>query len=133
MAAQSILRVATYNVHGCVGGDGRHDPDRVASVINELNVDVAALQEFTYPLDVALETRTPVVLTSLDGYQCALGPTRQTTRHCFGNVLLTRHPIRHVHRLETTASFQAAELVIDDKQQQRAFVLSLFANAPVSV
>lgn len=100
MAARSILRVATYNVHGCVGGDGRHDPDRVAAVINELDVDVAALQEFTYPLDVALETRTPVVLTSLDGYQCALGPTRQTTRHCFGNVLLTRHPIRHVHRLD---------------------------------
>jgi len=100
MGARSILRVATYNVHGCVGGDGRHDPDRVAAVIGELNVDVAALQEFTYPLDVALETRTPVVLTSLDGYQCALGPTRQTTRHCFGNVLLTRHPIRHVHRLD---------------------------------
>jgi endonuclease/exonuclease/phosphatase family metal-dependent hydrolase len=100
MTARAILRVATYNVHGCVGRDGRHDPDRVAAVINELDVDVAALQEFTYPLDVALETRTPVVLTSLDGYQCALGPTRQTTRHCFGNVLLTRHPIRHVHRLD---------------------------------
>ena len=100
MSARSILRVATYNVHGCVGGDGRHDPDRVASVIGELDVDVAALQEFTYPLDVALETRTPVVLTSLDGYQCALGPTRRTARHCFGNVLLTRHPIRHVHRLD---------------------------------
>jgi endonuclease/exonuclease/phosphatase family metal-dependent hydrolase len=100
MSARSILRVATYNVHGCVGGDGRHDPDRVASVISELDIDVAALQEFTYPLDVALETRTPVVLTSLNGYQCALGPTRRTTRHCFGNVLLTRHPIRHVHRLD---------------------------------
>ena len=100
MGARSILRVATYNVHGCVGGDGRHDPDRVAAVINELDVDVAALQEFTYPLDVALETRTPVVLTSLDNYQCALGPTRRTTRHCFGNVLLTRHPIRHVHRID---------------------------------
>ena len=100
MRARSILRVATYNVHGCVGQDGVRDPGRVAEVISELNADVAALQEFTYPLDVALETRTPVVLTSLDGYQCALGPTRQTPQHCFGNVLLTRHPIRHVHRLD---------------------------------
>src|SRR6185503_4359347 len=98
MADTTILRVATYNVHGCVGRDGRHDPERVAAVIAEPNADVAALQEFTYPLDVALETRTPVVLTSLDGYQCALGPTRRNTVHCFGNVLLTRHPIRHVHR-----------------------------------
>ena len=98
------LRVATYNVHACVGRDGRHDPDRVAAVIEELNADVVALQEFTYPASVALETRTPVVLTTLDRYECALGPTRQrtpqTVTECFGNALLTRHPIVEVHRID---------------------------------
>ena len=95
------MRVATYNVHGCIGTDGRHDPDRVADVITELDADVVALQEFTYPASVAIETRTPVVLTTLDRYECALGPTRRTaTRHCFGNALLTRHPILEVHRLD---------------------------------
>jgi endonuclease/exonuclease/phosphatase family metal-dependent hydrolase len=95
------LRIATYNVHACVGTDGRHNPDRVASVITELDADVVALQEFTYPASVAIETRTPVVLTTLDRYECALGPTRQTaTQHCFGNALLTRHPIVEVHRLD---------------------------------
>ena len=68
--------------------DGRHDPDRVASVITELDADIVALQEFTYPASVALETRQPVVLTTLDRYQCALGPTRQTVTQCFGNALL---------------------------------------------
>ena len=67
------LRVATYNVHACVGTDGRHDPDRVAAVIAELDADIVALQEFTYPASVALETRSPVVLTTLDRYECALG------------------------------------------------------------
>ena len=43
-------------------------------MIAELDADVVALQEFTYPADVALETRTPVVLTTLETYQCALGP-----------------------------------------------------------
>jgi len=100
VAVPSIIRVATYNVHGCVGTDGRHDPDRIATVIGELDADVVALQEFTYPLDVAIETRTPVVLTTLDRYQCALGPTRQTATNCFGNVLLTRHPILDVHRID---------------------------------
>jgi endonuclease/exonuclease/phosphatase family metal-dependent hydrolase len=98
------LRIATYNVHACVGRDGRHDPDRVATVIGELNADVVALQEFTYPASVALETRTPVVLTTLDRYECALGPTRHRTRQtvteCFGNALLTRHPIVEVHRID---------------------------------
>lgn len=98
------IRVATYNVHACVGRDGRHDPDRVAAVIGDLNADIVALQEFTYPASVALDTRTPVVLTTLDRYECALGPTRHRTRQtvteCFGNALLTRHPIVEVHRLD---------------------------------
>ena len=46
------MRVATYNVHSCIGGDGRHDPERVATVIAELNADIVALQEFTYPASV---------------------------------------------------------------------------------
>ena len=104
MTSPAPLRVATYNVHACVGRDGRHDPDRVATVIGELDADVVALQEFTYPASVALETRTPVVLTTLDRYECALGPTRQRTRQtvteCFGNALLTRHPIVEVHRID---------------------------------
>ena len=87
-------------MHACVGTDGRHDPDRVASVITELDADIVALQEFTYPASVALETRRPVVLTTLDRYECALGPTRQTVTQCFGNALLTRHPIVDVHRID---------------------------------
>jgi len=100
MPPLSSIRVATYNVHACVGTDGRHDPDRVAAVIAELDADVVALQEFTYPASVALDTRTPVVLTTLDRYECALGPTRQNVTHCFGNALLTRHPIVDVHRID---------------------------------
>jgi endonuclease/exonuclease/phosphatase family metal-dependent hydrolase len=95
-----VIRVATYNVHGCVGSDGRHDPDRVASVISELDADIVALQEFTYPAEVALDTRTPVVLTTLDSYECALGPTRASKTTCFGNALLLRHPIVEVHRID---------------------------------
>ena len=36
----------------------------------------------------------PVVLTTLDSYECALGPTRQNVTQCFGNALFTRHPHR---------------------------------------
>ena len=100
MAAARVLRFATYNVHSCVGVDGRYDPARIAGVIDELDADLVALQEFTYPIDIALETRTPVVLTSLTNYSCALGPTRSNAQHRFGNVILTRHPILEVHRLD---------------------------------
>jgi endonuclease/exonuclease/phosphatase family metal-dependent hydrolase len=39
------LLVASYNVHKCVGIDGRFDPDRIMQVIREINPDVIALQE----------------------------------------------------------------------------------------
>jgi endonuclease/exonuclease/phosphatase family metal-dependent hydrolase len=94
------LRVATYNVHACVGSDGRHDPDRVASVVAELEADIVALQEFTYPASVAIESRMPVTLTMLDRYECVLGPTRNTLTECFGNALFTRHRVVDVHRID---------------------------------
>lgn len=100
MAPRASFRAATYNVHGCIGTDGRHDPDRVAAVIDELDADIVALQEFTYPASVALETRRPVVLTALDRYECALAPTRQARAQYFGNALFTRHPIVDVHRID---------------------------------
>jgi endonuclease/exonuclease/phosphatase family metal-dependent hydrolase len=39
------LRVATYNVHRGVGGDGRTDPQRILAVLREIDADVFALQE----------------------------------------------------------------------------------------
>ena len=39
------LRVATYNVHGCVGMDRQRSEARIAEVIAELSVDIVALQE----------------------------------------------------------------------------------------
>ncbi len=39
------LRVASYNVHKCVGTDRRFDPARVAHVVGELGADLVALQE----------------------------------------------------------------------------------------
>lgn len=95
-----MLRLATWNVHRCVGIDRRHDPDRIAAVIDELDADIVALQEFSYPADIALEMRTPVVLESLDRYAFMLGPTCTRRDQCYGNVLLTRHAIRDVLRVD---------------------------------
>jgi endonuclease/exonuclease/phosphatase family metal-dependent hydrolase len=40
-----VPRLMTYNVHGCVGVDGRLDVDRIATVIGQSRPDVVALQE----------------------------------------------------------------------------------------
>lgn len=44
-AAGGELRVASWNLHKCVGTDGVFDPARSIAVIAELNADLMALQE----------------------------------------------------------------------------------------
>ncbi len=39
------LRVMTYNIHSCVGIDGRVRPERIARVINSCDPDIVAVQE----------------------------------------------------------------------------------------
>lgn len=43
--AEQGLKVASYNVHKCVGIDGHFNPKRIAAVIRELSADIVALQE----------------------------------------------------------------------------------------
>lgn len=103
-SGRRTLRLATYNVHACVGVDRRCDPDRIARVIEELDADVVALQEFAYPADIGIESTDPRTVTSLADYHCALGPTRRHKNQSFGNVLLTRHPIRSLERIDLSSS-----------------------------
>ena len=39
------LLVASYNIHKCVGTDGKRNPDRIVEVIREIGPDIIALQE----------------------------------------------------------------------------------------
>ena len=39
------LRVASYNIHKAVGLDRKRDPERILSVLHEIDADVIALQE----------------------------------------------------------------------------------------
>jgi endonuclease/exonuclease/phosphatase family metal-dependent hydrolase len=125
--ASSAFRVATYNVHACVGTDRRHDPHRIASVIGELNADIIALQEFTYPASVAIESTTPVTLTMADAYECVLGPTRQSVSECFGNALLTRHRIVEVHRFDLSMARREARGAIAATIDVRGTIVHVLA------
>lgn len=98
--SETQLRVATYNVHQCVGRDGRFDPDRVAGVLRELDADVLALQE--------LQWRSSDALHLLDKFAAHLGqrpipgPTLLRPDGHYGNAVLTRFPISSVHLLDLT-------------------------------
>ncbi|MGB3834278.1 MAG: endonuclease/exonuclease/phosphatase family protein [Mesorhizobium sp.] len=96
---QGVL-VASYNVHKCVGVDGRFDPERTGRVIREINADVIALQEADRRfgerdglLDLArLERDAGLALVPVSGRAKAHG--------WHGNVVLFRRgSVRDVHKI----------------------------------
>ncbi|MEZ4334754.1 MAG: endonuclease/exonuclease/phosphatase family protein [Myxococcota bacterium] len=105
------LRVATYNVHGCVGGDGRFDPGRIAGVLDELGADVLALQEVEnfrvdgiHVLDF-LASRTRLLALA--------GPTLLRGGRHYGNALLTRLPVEHEQRIDLSVPGREPRGAID--------------------
>ena len=87
------IRVATYNIHRCRGLDGRTNPARIAEVIRAIEPDVIALQEVigAGPNSGGQAEE----LGALLGMGWVMAPTRHLRGSLFGNVVLSRFPIRH--------------------------------------
>lgn len=96
--------VATYNIHGCVGRDGRKDPGRIAKVLEELSCDIIGLQEVESYGAPGGALHQLDYLARLGGYRSIGGPTMERDEGQYGNALLTRAHIREVslHRFEPT-------------------------------
>lgn len=84
------LRIATYNIHKCQGLDGRVRPERILTVLRQLDADIIALQEvLCLPQDVCGDDPAQYFAKEL-GYHCQLGENRQLRGGPYGNVTLSR-------------------------------------------
>jgi endonuclease/exonuclease/phosphatase family metal-dependent hydrolase len=98
------FRVASYNVHGCVGADGLKDAGRIVRVIEELGCDTVGLQEVDHRLDW---------IASRLGMQAVPGLTLARHDGPYGNALITRRPVRSVRRLGFTYSRREPRNALD--------------------
>lgn len=90
------LTFATYNIHKGVGLDRRRDPDRIVSVLREIDADVIALQEADRRFG-AREAVIPRQLLDDHSPWKAVGPgMRPASIGWHGNVILVRREIEVV-------------------------------------
>lgn len=93
------LRVATYNVHRCVGRDGRLDVERTLAVLEGLDADLVGLQEVDAHLSDDLGPDLLSCARDL-GYHGLHGVTFTREDTEYGNALLSREPLVEIERLE---------------------------------
>ncbi len=96
--------IATYNIHGCIGMDGRTDAARIAAVIRRAAPDFICLNE----VDIhCVRTGDMDTLSELEGLTGLHGhftltlelkapdfPEQGDTPGLYGNAMLTPHPFR---------------------------------------
>jgi|SRR3990170_4436043 len=110
------LRVATYNVHRCRGLDRRTLPRRTADVLAQVGADVIALQEVIGP-GRGGQGHAQELGAAL-GMGWVLAPARALRGRLFGNVILSRFPIRHHTQTDLTwktcepRNAQRADLIV---------------------
>lgn len=98
------FRVVTYNTHKCRGMDGRIRPARVAEVLRELKADVIALQEVASLSGGRREQNQAQYLADAVGFEFYVGETRKWRGATYGNVVLSRYPVKEVKVYDLTAS-----------------------------
>jgi endonuclease/exonuclease/phosphatase family metal-dependent hydrolase len=93
-----LLTIASYNIHRCVGQDRRYDPQRIVSVMEELQADVVAIQEIESREHGGLDLLR--WLAAQLGYAAIPGPTLLRAHGPYGNAILTKLEVMRIARLD---------------------------------
>ncbi|HEY8507064.1 MAG TPA: endonuclease/exonuclease/phosphatase family protein [Steroidobacteraceae bacterium] len=93
-----VLRIASYNIHRCVGSDFRRDVERVARVILEMDCDTVGLQEVDNRGGEGHDSMQLDYLAQATGMHAIAGATILRHEGHYGNALLTRRRIVSICR-----------------------------------
>jgi endonuclease/exonuclease/phosphatase family metal-dependent hydrolase len=95
---RKTLRVVTYNIHRCRGLDGRTLPHRAIEVLLSLNADIIALQE-VIGAGPNGSSHAEEIGAGL-GMGWVMASVRHLRGHQFGNLVLSRFPIRQYYQYD---------------------------------
>src|SRR5436190_20565823 len=87
------LRVATYNVHGCMGMDRQRSEARIAEVIAEMSVDIVALQELDLGRRRSAGADQTKIIAEQLGWYSHFHPAMRIDDEHYGNAILSRYQL----------------------------------------
>ncbi|MGH7926799.1 MAG: endonuclease/exonuclease/phosphatase family protein [Candidatus Binatia bacterium] len=123
-----LLTVASYNIHQCIGRDGQWHPGRVARVLQELEADIVGLQEVHSRPGGSKESYQMKYLADVTGFEAVGGTTMQRANSEYGNVLLSRHPIKNVRRLDLSVRGHEPRGALDAEVQYGSKVIRVIVS-----
>jgi endonuclease/exonuclease/phosphatase family metal-dependent hydrolase len=109
----SRLKLASYNIHQCVGLDGRRDVRRIAAVLREIDADVLCLQEVSTEPGLTSDSMQIQYLGAMLELHAVAGPTIVRGQGHYGNALLTRRPLLDVRHVDLTVYRREPRAAID--------------------
>ena len=95
------IRIVTYNIHKCRGLDGRVQPVRIVEVLRNIDADIIALQEVLSVPGKPERDQARFIATEL-GFNFCLGENRRLHGGAYGNLLLSRFPMRNSENHDIT-------------------------------
>src|SRR6476646_1083963 len=87
------LRVATDNVHGCVGMDRRRSESRIAEVIASMSADIVGLQELDLGRPRSDHADQAALIATRLGWKSYFHPAMRNGDEQYGNAIVSRFPI----------------------------------------
>ncbi len=111
---QPCTTIASYNIHKCVGTDGKFDPGRTSRVIAELGADIVALQEADERLGERNGLLDLVELEKATGLVPLHTPENRKSHGWHGNMILARSgKVEHVTTLRLPGLEPRGALIVD--------------------
>lgn len=122
------VTVATYNIHRCIGTDRRYDAARTLAVLREIDADILALQEVENRGDASHASLQLDYLAGELGLTAV--PGLRIVRHWkeYGNALLTRFPVRDLHRHNLSVTWREPRGAVDVTLDVRGAPLRVLAT-----
>jgi endonuclease/exonuclease/phosphatase family metal-dependent hydrolase len=125
-SAPRHIKLATYNIHRGIGTDGIALPERILSVLEEMNADIIALQELELHSNAALSLLA--YLARNTGLTPVAGPTVLKPESRYGNALLTRAPVVLTRRVDLTVPGREPRGALDMDLDWRGYTIHLVAT-----